>query len=314
MQLRKMKWFHPLAHLLIILIGLTVASCGEPEEQPVLPQQTSLSVLTSFYPTTYWAEFLLDGAVPVRCLLPSDKAPSSWRPGREEIEQFNLATLIVLNGADFETWANRSNLAPSRIVDTSESFSEQHLQTKGMAHSHGAGGEHVHSQVDGHTWMDPQLARLQAKALSGAFLKAFPDHTQTLQANAAKLDSKFQLLGEAFQKLSPQLAKLTLYANHSTYDYPARSYGWKGQNLNLNPAAPFYAWPPFGLSETGPCILLWEQQPHDVAAKKLAEDFKVLSVFFDPCKHARKGEDYFERMHANLQRLESALQKLPAFE
>ena len=148
--------------LIIALLG-----CSPPGgENKKATQITEDIIMTTFYPTQYFTEKIAGGLIPVVCPLPENEDPVNWKPSREKIIQYNSASLIILNGANFEKWPNYVTLPLGKTIK-SVNLPDEELVTyeDSISHRHGPSGAHSHEGIDGHTWLDPVLAKLQSEVI-----------------------------------------------------------------------------------------------------------------------------------------------------
>ncbi|MEX1023914.1 MAG: metal ABC transporter substrate-binding protein [Planctomycetota bacterium] len=266
-------------------------------------------IRTTFYPTTYFAERLVAGAIPVVNPVPKDADPIFWSPPRDVIADYQRAGAIVLNGARFEQWALRTTLPAARTINTAEGFRDRFLTFESeTTHSHGPTGEHTHAGIDGHTWLDPLLAIEQVRALAAGLERLFPELETTAERLA--LEADLLALDERLRTELVGLGNVRLFASHPAYDYLARRYAWEVTNLDLDPESA----PPAGTIEALadpegrglPIVLLWESPPTGAAAGPFAA-VGVRNVVFSPLESAPSEGDYLEAMNANIDRLCAAV-------
>jgi zinc transport system substrate-binding protein len=279
--------------LLLAALGACSKSAANPERAPAVERV----IYTSFYPATYFTERIAGGALPVVCPLPEGEDPIFWQPSRDVLGKYQSAALIVLNGAGLEPWVETAALPRSRVVVSARPLEGELITIEGVRHSHGPVGAHTHSGLDGHTWLDPVNARLQALEIEKA-----------LAARFATEAVRFEL--------GPALSGVTILCSHPAYNYLARRYGWTIENVDLDPEAVIE---PEALSEIaarrpagGRTILLWESEPLASTADRL-ERLQIRSVVFSPAENLERarraaGEDYLTIMHANIDRLAAAVQ------
>lgn len=276
------------------------------------------AIYTTFHPTTCFAERIVGDAVPVVCPLPEGEDPIFWKPSREVLADYQSARLIVINGAELEKWVATVSLPESRVVDTARKLSPRFITfTETTTHSHGAGGEHTHEGIDGHTWLDPESAREQARAILAAAELAWPEQRDAFRAGHKSLEQELDALHAALVAVTEKLGEHTLVCSHPAYNYLGRRYGWKLQNLDLDPeeALDAEAVAAIGAELDGlrDTLLLWESEPNAASARLLADELGLKSVLFSPVENlgaaARAaGEDFFSVMNANVQRLSAALE------
>ncbi len=278
-----------------LLLAWLLSACSAKEDGAQHDQNAY--VATTFYPLTEFTKALLGEDIPVECPLPAGEDPIFWQPGRAALEVFRAAALVVSNGAEFEKWLGLASLAESRHVRTANGFRERWIQFETTTHSHGA-GEHTHSGVDGHTWLDPELAQLQVAALAEALERRFPKLREVLPARAAGLDAQLAALDARLAAVTPRLAGVEFFASHPAYDYLAKHYGWKLRNIEPQdlPA-----------SADRPMLMLWEGSPWDDAPER------AVHVRFTPAENPDAQEaalGYFAIQARNLDGLERALDEL----
>lgn len=305
----------------LLLAALLPSGCGVENEQVVVVPLEDV-VMTTFYPTQYFAERIAGGLVPVRSPLPDDEDPIFWRPDADAMAQFQNAKLIITNGVDFEKWVAGAALPRIRTV---ESLSATALDEAGgpitmeaTTHSHGPAGEHTHEGLDGHTWVAPTLAKIQARRIADAMGATWPEHKAAFDANYQSLLEDLDLLHASLLNLSSKIQDVTLLASHPAYNYLARAFGWHVHNLDLDPeyedAQAVVKTVHDALHEEGglasddkPIVLLWEGQPTDAIVQALANELGVVSVLFSPAETRPDHGDYMDVMRTNADRLREAL-------
>jgi len=291
--------------------------CGS--EEPSKPAQSQTDntenvVLTTFYPTAYFARRISGGLVPVDCPVPEGEDPIFWQPDRSVLERYRNAKLVVLNGAEFEKWALNASLPSSRLVNSAAPFKSELIKfDSGVTHSHGPAGEHSHQGVDGHTWLDPNRAITQAGEIAKGMTAAWPEHADAFAANLANLTQDLTELDAAFKEITPRLAGVKLLASHPAYNYLAKRYGWTITNLTLDPEEGVTGEAMEQIAEAignheGKTILLWESEPSEGGFTG-----NFVSVVFSPAELPGTGPDpispdYLQIMRANIDRLNAALE------
>lgn len=294
-----------------------VEGCDRSPVHPASPAPDTVhtAIYTSFYPTTYFAQRITAGAVPVVCPCPADADPIFWQPSREEIARYQSASLIILNGAEYEKWAASVSLPQSRVIETARPFAAEFITFKVTTHSHGAAGAHTHVGVDGHTWMDPRNAQVQAHEILDACARTWPAHQKEFQDNYQKLATDLDKLDSRLSALSPALAKARILASHPAYGYIARRHAWTIETIDLPPDQPpsQEQWEAVAtalepVDPQRPTVMLFESPPLEATAKRLASQWHVASVVFDPCESLgeddrRRSADYLTIMNENLDRL-----------
>lgn len=313
-------WAGLMALLCLVGCGGAESDTTESENEDSLNSRQAV-ILTTFYPTQYFCERILGDSIEgieVRCPLPADADAIFWRPSRAEISEYQKADLILINGAGFEKWVATTVLPASRLVNTAEPLAGSFIEFETTTHSHGMTGGHTHEGIDGHTWLDPENAKIQAGEILRALEAIFPAEAAEMQANFAVLVADLESLDRRFAALTEGLKSCELFAAHPAYNYLAARYGWSITNLaidgdstaglaDLGEGGKIFE----GIGE-GRRILLWEREPSAEVASELRRRFGFESVVCVPgelrsASERAAGVDYLALMRANLARLEAAL-------
>lgn len=288
---------------LTLLVALAFTSCGQRKSAPAPAEKTSTSIYTTFYPTQYFAERITGESFNVDCPVPADEDAIFWKPDAATIAKYQAADLIILNGASFAKWVEQANLPASRIVNSAASFKSEFITFENaVTHQHGDKGEHSHEGIDGHTWVDPVNARIQAKAIQDGLIKKWPDQKALFEKNFALLAADLDSLDSDFKKISNATPLLT---SHPAYNYIARRYQWNIHNLNLDPEempddATFAAIKK--VMETHPAKqIIWEGPPLDAIAARFQSELGLESAVFSPCELAPESGDYLSVMRENIE-------------
>ncbi|MAE66496.1 MAG: adhesion lipoprotein [Phycisphaeraceae bacterium] len=299
----------------LIVLGCFLGGCGEQAAPPTVLETTGKPVIyTTFYPTSYFAQRIGGEAVEVVCPVPEDEDAIFWMPDDATIAAYQKADLIVVNGAGFEKWVKRVSLPDARVIDTARPFRDRFLRYEGTTtHSHGPAGEHAHEGVDGHTWVDPVNARIQADEIRKALARFRPEQAATFGAGFEKLAADLDALDKTLRALSGEDGGPPLLASHPAYNYVADRYGWHLVNLDLDPEtmpddATFAAIRKI-LDEHPANFILWEGEPTAEIAERFSGELGLTSVLFSPCEllsgdEIGAGLDYLKVMRQNLKQIE----------
>jgi zinc transport system substrate-binding protein len=269
-----------------------------------------LSICVVNYPLRYFAERIGGPDVRVTFPAPSDGDPAFWKPTAEQIAAYQAGDVILLNGAGYAKWVLQASLPVSRMVDTSALFADRYLPIEdAVTHSHGPKGEHEHGDVAFTTWLDPELAIVQARAVRDALARLRPER-------AAEFDQRFGALEADLRALDAELASLTasfgsrpVLFSHPVYQYFVRRYDINGQAVHWEPdeAPTPEQWDELRalLAEHAAAWMIWEgtPQPEKVDALK---DLGLDSVVFEPCGNTPATGDYLSVMKQNVRALQDA--------
>ena len=118
---------------------LAVAACSPAADEPTIrsgageTRNTSgpLIVYVVNYPLLYFAERIGGAAVQAEFPAPPLGDPAYWQPGPARIAEYQVADVIVRNGATYAKWIDLVTLPESKVVDTSTRFSDGFITVEG---------------------------------------------------------------------------------------------------------------------------------------------------------------------------------------
>ncbi len=304
--------------LLALTLIIGIAACGgnAPTDvaEPVAEESTALVVFTVNYPLAYFAERIGGDLVEVRFPAPADEDPAYWSPDADTIASYQTADLILLNGADYAKWIDRATLPASKMVDTSLGFSDQLLPLEGSTtHSHGPEGEHQHTGWAFTTWLDPELAIEQARAVGAVLAKALPEHRGSIETNLTVLEGELLELDGRIAAAAELIGESPIFFSHPVYQYLIARYELNGVQVHWEPdeAPDGAAWDHLEelLASHQARWMLWEGEPLENTVSGL-DELGIGSLLFDPCSNAPETGNFMTVMAANAGSLETIAETL----
>jgi len=293
-------------HSVLFLVILFVIACGggTSEVAPITDAVTEkLVIYTVNYPLAYFAERIGNDLVEVHFPAPGDEDPAFWSPDADTIAAYQGADLILLNGAGYAKWIERAALPSSRVVNTSEGFTDQILPIEGtVTHSHGPEGEHEHAELAFTTWLDPELAIQQAQAIGAAFSVLRPEDEPKIRQRMESLASELVDIDSRLQVAAEALGDTPLLFSHPVYQYLINRYGLNAVEIHWEPdqVPDGHAWEHLQelLNSHAAKWMVWEGEPLEATVRDLAER-GIGSIVFDPCGNRPEEGDYLSIMAAN---------------
>ncbi len=272
-----------------------------------------LKIAVANYPLAYFVERIGGTEVKVLYEAPSDVDPAFWHPSNAVILNFQSADLIVMNGATYSKWEQKSTLPTAKLLDTSAAFSDSFIIVNDtVSHTHGKQGEHSHQGVAFTTWLDFKQALLQADAIREALQKLRPAQVELFALNFDLLKNDLLGLDNAMRAASDKLMGQPMVASHPVYQYWARQYDINLKSLQWEPEKV----PTDDQMEDLKKLLrehpskwfVWEGEPVEESINKL-EAFGVSSVVFSPCANTPEKGNWLTVMKENIDRIEKAALK-----
>jgi zinc transport system substrate-binding protein len=302
--------------LAALLAAAALAGCGEGEPRAAAPAPGSeetgqLSVFAVNYPLQYFAERIGGNDVEAVFPAPADEDPAYWSPDPDTVAAYQGADLILMNGAGYARWLERASLPRAQLVDTSRGFPDQLIPLEaGVTHSHGPEGAHTHRGTAFTTWLDPELAILQARAVRDAFAEARPDREAAFQEGLEGLEADLRDLDQRLSNAAEAIGDAPLLFSHPVYQYLIRRYGLNARSVHWEPDQPpsEAMWRELEeLVATHPARwMLWEGEPAEATVKRL-EAMGIGSRVYTPCAGAPEEGDFLSVMRANVDALDQSL-------
>jgi len=298
---------------LTVVLGCSGGESERPRDSPdsaaVAETSAALSVFTVNYPLQYFAERIGGDLVEVSFPAPADEDPAYWAPGPEIIADYQLADLILLNGVSYAKWLERATLPARRLVDTSAGFEDRWLPLEaGPVHSHGPEGEHSHKGYAFTTWLDPQLAIEQARAVAAALAQALPGHEARIEASLEALIADLEDLDGQLESEAQRIGDQPLLFSHPVYQYLTARYGMNALSVHWEPGESPSAeqWQELEAIVAGHPAqwMIWEGEPSTETVERLRE-LSIQSAVYTPCAKRPSGGDLLSVMRGNVTALRS---------
>jgi zinc transport system substrate-binding protein len=181
-----------------------------------------------------------------------------------------------------------------------------------VVHSHGPEGEHSHAGLVSETWLDPDLAIRQARAVYDALCGLAPDHTSALEARFLDLQRDLKALAEELDNTLGRTSVRWLSAK-PRFHYLLARYDTAPEVLHWEAGEPIEAsqWEAFASRLAGEtAVLLWSEPPLDATRDRLVEA-GVQSIVLDIAANRPREGDFLSVMRGNLDALHSSLADLP---
>lgn len=301
--------------VVLLVLCLMVLGCRSENPSPSdKDEQGEIQVAVVNYPLAYFAQRIGGNEVVIRFPAPADGDPAFWKPSAEEISQYQTADLILLNGAGYASWVQGASLSENKVVQTSAAFKDRFIKTISEVHSHGPEGEHSHEGTAFTTWLDTELALLQAQAARDALIRTRPDKKEQFEANYISLEKDLKEVDQQLKSVLEPVAEAPLLYSHPVYQYFNRAYKLNGEAVHWEPGEmpSEELWQELDqlLRHHPAKVMVWEGEPLPDIVARLQEK-GIESVVFEPLGNRPKQGDYLTARKASLQGMEKSLSGQP---
>ena len=287
----------------LVLSVLLITGCGDDLSQGGESTDTFPYVVVVNNPLLYFTRRLIGDSVEVRLLAPADIDPATWRPSVADVLQLQGAELVMLNGAAYSSWLDKVALSPGKQVVTSASVKDRWIARDGrVTHSHGPGGDHAHGDYAFTTWMDMNLARIQAETVSVALQQRWPEQSDTIAANLRELVNDLDFLDQSYREQTAQLAGRQIVYSHPVYQYFERRYQLPGRSLHWEPDAmpSDEQWVELEQMIDESSLFVWEGEPATAIQERMTK-LGLAWVVIDPAANVGDS-DWLSVQRDNIER------------
>lgn len=190
---------------MFLLFLFLLGSCAASSKKNVKP-----IVLVTIPPYAYFVQQIAGDFAEVKIFVPPGANPHIYEPTPRQVEGFTRSTLWLRYGDPIEL-----KILPFlrehqvKDIDLSEGFS--------LICEHPC--DHHHEGQDHHLWLDPVLAKEQARKIADALSAAWPDHQSQFEAGFSALSDRLTTLN---QKLSSELQSVK--GSYLLLSHPALGY------------------------------------------------------------------------------------------
>lgn len=285
-----------LARLLVLAVVVSFLGCSgssEPKQDGGVEREGKPTVVVTNSVVENVVQKLCEDRVSIVRIFSKDDS-ANWRPGADDVAKLQAADLILLSGANYEPWAAQLSLPRSRLVNTSDDYKDQLVVVgDSVAHQHGPNGRETGTDVAWATWLDPELAVLQVRAIEDAVCKLLPDASKLIVQRSNALSAELEELDQRIETLAANTEGLVVVGDLMTQGYLVRRLNW-----TLTPV----------VSGDRPAdsdidLILYSETDRGSVGE-------ITTVRVQLCHRLEDSEDSLRCMEMNLDRLEKAVQLL----
>jgi zinc transport system substrate-binding protein len=193
--------------------------------------QTKIPVFVSILPQATFLERIGGRHVDIEVLIGEGQSPHTYEPTPKQMAKLATAKAYFRIGVPVEKGILRKirqsykNLV---IVETQKGVVYRYLA--GHDHDHGEGhGKDPKTkekkEPDPHIWMDPKLAKIQARNIRDALSRLDPDHKQEYAANLQAFQADLDRVDARIARSLAPLKGSKMYVFHPAFGYFADAYG-----------------------------------------------------------------------------------------
>lgn len=317
----KKQGFLVVGILLFIGFGILFFQKNKSPEKDLVPVpnvEKKIQVVTTFYPLTFFAEQVGGEYINLVTLTPSGAEPHDYEPTPQDIIKIKTADVFVMNGANFEPWAEKllPELSKVKVIEMSEHVDL--LATTEEEHEDEEGDRHEEGEFDPHFWLDPIQARSEVQTLRDTFIALDVAHAEVFTQRAATLVNTLTQLDQSYAQGLTKCVQKEVITSHNAFNYVASRYGFSLHTLAG--ISPTQEPSPKHLAELTKIVrekkiqyIFTETLASPKFADTLAKEAHVKTLVLNPIEglteeDIKAGKNYESIMKENLQNLQLALE------
>lgn len=177
-----------------------------------------LSVWVGIEPQAYFVERIGGGLVDIGVLIKPGQSHEIYDPTPKDIALLSKADIYFMAGLPFEKGlVEKLSGVTSRFnpVDVKKGITLRPSEERGHAQG-GAGGE---DRPDPHTWLAPQLVKIEARQMCDALKRLDSVHTAMFEANYASFAGDLDRVDSTVASILAPYAGKVIYVYHPAYGY-----------------------------------------------------------------------------------------------
>jgi len=180
----------------------------------------------SILPQAYFVERVGGGDVDVSVMVHPGASPATYEPTPGQMEQLAGADIYFRIGAPFENvWMDKIMAAHPdlTVVDTRRGITLRTMEAgrqEGSEHE----GHRGKSGKDPHIWMNPRLAKVQARTICDALSEADAGHRADYESNLAAFQTELDALDSYVRDRLARLSARRFMVFHPAFGYFADAY------------------------------------------------------------------------------------------
>ena len=300
-----------------MVILLVSSPCGSvylpmPQDKPAVKVKAFVSIL----PVAYFVERVGGPNVEVSVLVGPGQDPHTFDPTPKLMTKLANAQVLFKMGFPFEETLIKkvgSSFKNVEVVDLQQgiklrAMTEEETEAEEAEHGHGKAEEHGHEagDMDQHTWLDPQLAKIQAKTIADTLIRIDPSHKDQYEKNLKDFQADLDAIHEQLKKALAPVKGKSFFVFHPAYGYFGDAYGLKQVPVQIGgkePTARQLARLIELAKEDGVRVIFVQPQFSKKTAEALAKGIGGAVVPLDDL-----APDYLKNLQEMAAKLDSALQ------
>ena len=191
-------------------------------------------ISVSILPQKYFLEKIVKDKFDINVMVKPGASPHSYEPKTSQMKSLSNSKIYFYTGIEFEkAWLDKfKKSAPNTLfVDSSANIQriamEEHSheeETKHDKHKHDKKHDHEDEGLDPHVWLDPVLAKIQAKNIYDAVVSIDESNKEFYAKNYEEFIKELDSLDMQIKEILAPYAQKAFMVFHPSWGYFAKRY------------------------------------------------------------------------------------------
>jgi len=214
--------------ILLVFVAFWAGVAAHAQNKP----DGKVKAFVSILPAAYFVERVGGPNVEVSVLVGPGQDPHTFEPTPKLMTKLSDAKVLFKMGFPFEETIIKkmgSTFKNVEVVDLQKriklrAMTEAETEAE-EAEEHGH--EHEAGELDQHSWLDPQLAKVQAKTIADTLIRIDPSHKDQYERNLKTFQADLDAIHEQLTKALAPVKGKKFFVFHPAYGYFGDAYGLK---------------------------------------------------------------------------------------
>lgn len=295
--------------MLVCLVTLVVLSSHIflDTRTPEFASGTVPDVFVSILPQKYFVERIAGDTVRVSVMVQPGHSPATYEPTPKQMADLSNAVVYFSIGVPFEAiWLDRIQAVCTDVlvVDTRCGIELRDIDARHHHDEEENPGSHLESK-DPHTWLNPELVKLQAKTICDALSQLEPSYEDFYRRNLQEFTAELSELSDEIRRTLSNLPTREFMVFHPSWGYFADEYGLRQIPIEIDgkePTAKELAGIIELAKEKNIQVIFVQSQFSTSTADRVAETIGGQVISIDPL-----AEDYVSNLRSIVDCLEKEL-------
>jgi len=207
---------------------LSFTACGSKKvESNNVSSQSKIKVVVTFNAMREIATAVGKDKVDILTIIPDGTEPHDFEPKAKDLENLNNAKIFMYNGFGMESWVDKvlQSVDNKKIisVDASKGSKSINNTTSDEIEEHG--------QYDPHLWLSLKGAKIEAKNIKDALVKADSPNKNYYEKNYNNFVAQIDSLYNEYDKKFENVSNKSFVTGHAAFAYLCRDFGLKQNSV-----------------------------------------------------------------------------------